>query len=50
MRVTDGGSFPIGLLLMFFVVSMVGIPQIANLAYLVLEMNGFDFGIFKLGV
>ncbi len=50
MTVANSSSLLISGFFMFLVMSMIGIDNVLELAYLVLEMDGFDFGIVKFGV
>ena len=50
MAVANGSSLLISGFLVFLVMAMIGIDNVLELAYLVLEMDGFDFGIVKFGV
>ena len=47
VAVTQSGTLPVGLLLMFFVMAMVGVKKITELSYLVLEMKCFNFGVIQ---
>lgn len=47
MAFGDTSSFFVGKLLMFLVMAMVAVDDVAELAKFVLQMNGADFGIVK---
>lgn len=47
MTLGDAVAFLVGGFLMLFVVAMVGIDQVAELAHLVLEVDGTDLGIVE---
>jgi hypothetical protein len=47
MTVANGSSLSISSFLVFLVMSVIGIDNVLELAYFVLEMDGFDFGVVK---
>lgn len=45
MGFTDGRPLPIRFLFVFFVMAMVSVHKVLELAYLTLEVGSFDFGV-----
>ncbi len=50
MLFTDLGPLAVGGPLVFLIVTMIPVDQVLELSYLVLEMDGLDFGIVQLGI
>lgn len=50
VKLCDMGPLTIGCLLVLFVVAMIGVDDVLELADLVLEVDGFDFGIVEMGI
>ena len=50
MAFADGGPLAVSLLLMFLIVTMIGVDNVLELAEFVFEVDSLDFGIVQLGV
>ena len=50
MTIGNSRAFSICSLLMFFIVSVIAVDQIAKLAYCILDMDRFDFSVVKMGI
>ena len=50
IAVTDGSALSVSLLLMFFIMAMIWIEEVANLADLVFEMKSLHFCIIQLTI
>ena len=49
MRLAKRSTLCIGLLLVFLIMSVIPVDKVANLSYLVLEVNSSNFSIVKTG-
>lgn len=49
MALCDAGALLVGDFLVLLVMAMVGVDEVTELANLVLEVNGTDFGIVEIG-
>jgi len=50
MALGDLGTLFIGSLFVFFIVTVIGVDDVLELADFVLEVDGFDFGVVEVGI